>query len=121
MAKIPSKIRGALSQYVRALIEAGVRPQRVFLYGSYAKNRAHEDSDIDLIIVSEDLTGRALLERLRMLGRPSHHLSESIQAYGFTPEEFETRDMSAFWEEMLETEAIDITDELAMSEAAGVS
>ncbi len=121
MAQIPSKIRHALNQYVRSLHEHGVRPQRIFLYGSYAKNRAHADSDIDLIVVSEDLVGKDLLERLRMLGGASNDVSESVQAYGFTPEEMEKRDMSAFWEEMLETEAIDISDELRISENAQVN
>jgi len=121
MAQISPEIRRAISKYVQALDENGIHAQQVFLYGSHAKNRAHEDSDIDIIIVSEDFAAKNLLERLQSLGWARKNVPEPVQAYGFTPEEVEKRDMSAFWEEMLETEAIDITGELAISGEVHVS
>lgn len=116
MAQISPKILSAISKYVQALDENGITVQQVFLYGSHAKNCAHEDSDIDIIIVSENFSAKSLLERLQILGWARKNIPDPVQAYGFTPEEVKTRDMSAFWEEMLETEAIDITDELAIPE-----
>ena len=112
MAQITSEVLGGIKKYVHALQEKGVRVQQVFLYGSYAKNRAHPDSDIDVIIVSEDFAGKHLLERLQMLGDVRWNVSEPIQAFGFTPEEIQNRDLTAFWEEIIETEAIPITDEI---------
>lgn len=106
MAQISSTIRSAVAKYVRALNQSGIRVQRVLLYGSHVKNVAHADSDIDLIILSEDFSERNLLERLQVLGLALRHISAPIQAYGFTPEEVEKRDVSCFWEEILDSEAI---------------
>ncbi|MBI4788590.1 MAG: nucleotidyltransferase domain-containing protein [Chloroflexi bacterium] len=35
----------------------GIRLEAAYLYGSYAKGYAHKDSDIDVALVSPDLTG----------------------------------------------------------------
>ncbi len=42
-----------LQLYVRILNEAGLRIQKAFLYGSFARNQASEDSDIDVMLVSD--------------------------------------------------------------------
>jgi predicted nucleotidyltransferase len=115
MAEDASAVRHAIRKYVQALAERGVRVQQVFLYGSHAKNTAHPDSDIDIIIVSENFNGKNLLERLEILGLARRDIPDAIEAYGFTPEEVQNRDLSAFWEEILETEAIPITDEALAS------
>ena len=101
---------------MRALLKNGVTVQDVFLYGSHAKNTAHADSDIDIIVVSQDFAGKNLLERLQLLGWARRDIPEPVQAYGFTPEEVEQRDLSAFWEEMMEEQAIRITDEVLAEE-----
>jgi predicted nucleotidyltransferase len=117
MAQISSSVIDAVRKYIRALAVDGVRVQQVFLYGSQAKNTAHEDSDIDIIVVSDAFNGKQLLERLRILGLARRDVPESVEAYGFTPEEVQNRerDLSAFWEEILNTEAISITDEVLAS------
>jgi predicted nucleotidyltransferase len=113
MAQITSEVLGSIKKYVQALQKNGVRVQQVFLYGSHAKSKAHLDSDIDIIIVSESFTGKHLFERLEMLGDARWNIREPIQAYGFTPEEVETReDLTAFWDEIIETEAIPITEQI---------
>lgn len=38
--------------YLKVLKQAGITIDRAFLYGSYARNEANEDSDIDLMLVS---------------------------------------------------------------------
>jgi predicted nucleotidyltransferase len=114
MTQISSTVIRAVRKYINALANDGVRIQQVFLYGSQAKNTAHKDSDIDIIVVSEDFDGKQLLERLRILGLARRDVAESVEAYGFTPEEVENRerDLSAFWEEIIDTEAIPITDKV---------
>jgi predicted nucleotidyltransferase len=110
MAKSSSAIRHAIKKYIQGLEGIGVRVNQVFLYGSHAKNIAHSDSDIDLLIVSENFVGKNLLERLQILAKGLRDIDDPIEAYGFTPEEVQNRerDLSAFWEEILDTEAISI-------------
>jgi len=114
MVKATSAPFQPIKKYVQALVNDGIEVQQVFLYGSHAKNRAHEDSDIDIIVVSENFTGKRLLERLQILGWARRGVPEPVQAYGFTPEEVENRerDLSAFWEEIIDTEAIPITNKV---------
>ncbi|MDZ7360574.1 MAG: nucleotidyltransferase domain-containing protein [candidate division KSB1 bacterium] len=114
MVKKTSTIFRAIRKYILALQESGTHVQQVFLYGSHAKNQAHRDSDIDIIVVSENFKGKELLERLHILGRARRNVPEPVEAYGFTPEEVENRerDLSAFWEEIIDTEAIPITNQV---------
>ncbi len=95
-----------------------MRVQQVLLYGSHAKNLSHEDSDIDIIIVSEDFSNKNLLERLQLLGWARRGIPEPVQAYGFTPAEIANRLVSAFWDEILDTQAVLITDEVGGSGGA---
>lgn len=39
--------------YLQILIKAGIPINRAYLYGSYAKNQASDDSDIDVMLVSD--------------------------------------------------------------------
>ena len=38
--------------YIQVLKQAGIVLDKAFLYGSYARNEASEDSDIDIMLVS---------------------------------------------------------------------
>ncbi len=51
---VEAEIRRALIKFSRAVEEKGVRVQKVILYGSRARERWHEFSDIDVAIVSPD-------------------------------------------------------------------
>jgi len=39
--------------YLKVLKKAGITIDKAYLYGSYARNEANEESDIDLMLVSE--------------------------------------------------------------------
>ena len=78
--KNSSEVRTAIRKYVQALEENGIRVEQVLLYGSHAKNAAHPDSDIDIIIVSENFIGKHLIERLQLLGWALRNVPEPIEA-----------------------------------------
>jgi len=42
-----------IKEYLLILKQAGIPIQKSFLYGSYARNDANEDSDIDVMLVSD--------------------------------------------------------------------
>ena len=46
-----------ISDYIKACNQLGVRFRKVILFGSYARNTAHQWSDVDLALVSDDFTG----------------------------------------------------------------
>ncbi len=39
--------------YIRILVQAGIPIEKVYLSGSFARNDANEESDIDVMLISE--------------------------------------------------------------------
>src|SRR5262245_57663832 len=63
---IKRKVRGAVEFLDRCLREGGVTPSRIILFGSQAKGRGNRESDIDIVIISEDFRNKDILERAAM-------------------------------------------------------
>jgi len=57
----PSKVDLA----VRRLIEAA-RPVKLFLFGSYARGETHGDSDLDVLVVTDDTVRNPRQESVRL-------------------------------------------------------
>jgi predicted nucleotidyltransferase len=55
----PAFLRRVVARYVRAFA-----PQRIMLFGSYAKGTSHPDSDLDLLVVA-DLIGDPVFHQRR--------------------------------------------------------
>jgi hypothetical protein len=85
-----------------------IRPERILLFGSWARGQQHADSDIDVIIVSADFAGRGLRRRLELLGRAAGHALVSVQALGYTPKEFAAPEPSSFLAMVLSQKTIEV-------------
>lgn len=44
---------GIVRKYIQNLEKSGISVSKVYLYGSQARNEANEDSDIDVLVVSD--------------------------------------------------------------------
>ncbi len=60
------KVKAAVKFLERCLREGGVTPSKIILFGSQAKGTATKDSDIDVLIISEDFCNKNILERAAM-------------------------------------------------------
>jgi len=78
--------------FQRALLDQGVRPSKIILYGSYAKGDYHEGSDIDLVVVSSDFEDKGYWERIDVLSEAIYEVWQPIEAIAMTPEEWEKGD-----------------------------
>ncbi len=58
-----------------------------YLYGSYASGTAHADSDIDVAVISPDLTSDRLQDWLR-LTYTATRIDPRFEVIGFRPEQF---------------------------------
>ncbi len=87
MVKTKQEIKTIIERYKEELKKLGITPSRVILYGSYAKGNPREDSDIDLIVISDDFKPLNLRERLEVLGLAAGRVFEPIEAIGYTEEE----------------------------------
>jgi predicted nucleotidyltransferase len=48
---------GIIKKYLVILRDSGINVQKAFLFGSCARDSAREESDIDVMLVSEDFDG----------------------------------------------------------------
>ncbi|HRU06417.1 MAG TPA: nucleotidyltransferase domain-containing protein [Candidatus Brocadiia bacterium] len=75
------------------LARQAVRVSRLILFGSHARGQATADSDVDLLVVSEDFRGRDAFERAQLAGNAERETIRKFQVpldvILMTPEEFE--------------------------------
>jgi predicted nucleotidyltransferase len=73
-------------EQVKERIAQALRPEKIFLFGSYAAEQATADSDIDLMVIMESsLTPHQRNVALKRLF-PRRHFS--LDAFVYTPQEF---------------------------------
>jgi predicted nucleotidyltransferase len=60
-----SEIIKLLQSYISLLNEAGLKIQKAFLVGSYARNEARADSDIDVMLISENFDSNDIDEKAK--------------------------------------------------------
>src|SRR3990172_5872189 len=67
MAEINSLIIKKLKLFLEKLNENGITPQKAYLFGSYSKGVESKLSDIDVAIISSDLSDDRFEERIRLM------------------------------------------------------
>ena len=82
-----------VTRYLTELLrEEGLNIEQTILFGSCAIDEAHEDSDVDIAIISEDFADKNYFER-SALTNPSLRLTirrflVPIDVLNFTPDEY---------------------------------
>lgn len=62
-----SEAKRAVDRLVGALDAKGVKVREAYLFGSYARGTWIRESDVDLIVVSDDFKGMSMSARLDMI------------------------------------------------------
>ena len=65
-----------------------MKVEKAYLFGSYARGKAHKESDIDLAIVSSSFSGNSFSENVA-LGKLTLGINTRIEPIGFTPKDFD--------------------------------
>ncbi len=77
----------------RTILESKkVKIRKIILFGSYAKENHRDGSDIDVIVISDDFASMSYWERIDLLSEVIYEIFEPIEAFSFTPNEWETSD-----------------------------
>jgi predicted nucleotidyltransferase len=67
--------------------------EKVIVFGSHAKGTPKKYSDIDIAVISPKFSGMNQLKRIKLLLDCAHrikfNLTIDIEAFGYTPEEYE--------------------------------
>ncbi len=91
MAEINPSIKKKVSSFLGKLIENGIKPEKVYIFGSYSKNVENSLSDIDVAIISSDLTDDRFNERIRLM-KIAYHIDSKIEPVPFNSNTFVEED-----------------------------
>jgi len=91
MVQINDAIKNSIQLFITKLIDKGIRINAVYLFGSYAKSKEHEWSDIDVAVISPDFTDSRLEERIR-LTIIANEIDSRIEPVPFRPNTFVSDD-----------------------------
>lgn len=64
----------------------------MILYGSYATATYKEGSDIDVVVISKNFSGKDYWERIDILSDAIYEIFEPIEAIVMTPKELEKKE-----------------------------
>ncbi|MBF0397054.1 MAG: nucleotidyltransferase domain-containing protein [Desulfobacterales bacterium] len=67
MAEINTLIKEKVKLYLKKLNEYDIRAERAYIFGSYSKGVATALSDIDVAIISPNLSNDRFKERIRLM------------------------------------------------------
>lgn len=81
-----------IRDFSEALETEHIKPQKIILLGSYSTQTQRPDSDIDLLVISEDFVGKGYWERIDILSDAICKVFEPIEAVAMTPEEWKRGD-----------------------------
>lgn len=116
-----SQVEAAIDCYVRELIAQGIDVDRVYLFGSQTNGRAHEWSDVDVIIVSNDFANVPLWKRPEITGAARGaafaETGESVVGLAKTPDEVATCHTASFLADVLK-DAVVVYDRSAVRAGA---
>jgi len=83
-----------IERFHSALEEEHVHIQKIILYGSWANGNAHDDSDIDVVVISNSFKGKGYWERIELLSQAIYKIFAPIEAVALTQEEWDNKETS---------------------------
>ncbi len=81
-----------INRFHNILVKNGIKPAKIILFGSFARGNYREDSDIDLVVVSDDFINKGYWERIDILTDAIYEIFEPIEATAMTCDEWEHGD-----------------------------
>jgi len=85
---VDREIEKIAAKYADALIKKGLHIQKMILFGSYACDRAHPESDIDIAVVSSDF-GKDRFEEGKMLLQAAWRVDPRIEPVPVSSDAYE--------------------------------
>ena len=84
-------IRSILKQYIDTIKSKGIKIEKLYLFGSYARGTADENSDIDIALISKHFKGDRFEDR-RLLVPLRRKVDVRIEPIPYRPEDFKAND-----------------------------
>lgn len=84
-----------IKDFINAVKERDIKVEAVFLFGSYALNKANEDSDIDVAVISPDF-GKDFFDECVLLKEISEKFDFDISPRAYSSEEYKNASENDF-------------------------
>lgn len=81
-----------IDEFHKALQLENINPQKIILFGSYSSGTARPDSDIDLVVVSDDFEDKDYWQRIDILSSAVYKVFKPIEATAMTTKEWQNGD-----------------------------
>ena len=91
MAEINPLVKKKVSYFLNKLNESGIKPDKAYIFGSYSKGLENRLSDIDVAIISSDLTDDRFNERIRLM-KIAYNIDSRIEPVPFNSNTFVEED-----------------------------
>jgi uncharacterized protein len=86
-----SSVLKIIADFRNVLASNGIKADKIILFGSYATGQNREDSDIDIVVISQDFENKGYWERIDILSDAIYEIFEPIEATAFTLDEWNSR------------------------------
>ena len=97
-----------IAEYRKKLEALGIKVKKIILYGSYASGTDREDSDLDLVVVSDDFSDMDVWDRLCLLGRARKGIKRPMEILGLTEEEFDSEGEGSFIGDEVKSKGLEV-------------
>lgn len=89
MVKVRIEPRSLIREYISGL-QGKLKVEKVILFGSAVKNKFNQNSDLDIVVLSNDFKKMGFLKRLELLSHARNGKSRKIpmDIIGYTSAEF---------------------------------
>jgi len=102
MVATSAELDKAINDFAERL-EKGIRIEAILLFGSYAQGTAHDDSDIDLAVISPDFEGMAINERQAIIAKLTAHRIADLSPLGYPSSAYHNPGQHSFLREIIRT------------------
>ena len=80
-------VKKIVQDFIQAVKERDIKIEAVFLFGSYAQNKANNDSDIDVAVISPDF-GKDFFDESALLKKISLKIDFDMSPRAYSSEEY---------------------------------
>jgi predicted nucleotidyltransferase len=91
MAESRDKINDILKKYMAIIAANNIKIDKAYLFGSYAKECATDESDIDVAIISTDFSGDRFADRRKVVPL-RRKIDRRLEPMPYRPENFKEND-----------------------------
>jgi len=102
MVATTTELSGSISEFVERL-QNGIRVEAIVLFGSYARGRPHEWSDIDVAVVSPDFEGVPMWRRQEIIADLTGERDRRLAPIGYPSSEYHNPGPHSFLREIIRT------------------